>query len=314
MHGEMALGVFPFLCIQGGHEVNSEDKKVILAHKVYEKAASRTIRQTYGSFYLLTAAFGFLAGAFVALKCSNAAWSICISAGALLGFAAGLLTVRCMKKSVGKAEKTERLEGYSDALVEEYIRLCKNARSDTVMKSHALTLASIYNMRGEFSNAVVLLSCFDETKFFTSPSYGHIYYSQLLLAQLMAESLDKATDTYIRGLYYMRTYANSPVSGGYISLSLAVYEFHSGHYDVALQHIADSDRSYAMTPANPRDKLSDENARTVNRYWQARCLVGKGMKKQAADILKSTANAYTTDYYRSKINKLTEELSNEAIP
>lgn len=294
--------------------MNSEDKKVILAHKTYEKAASRTMRQTYGSLYLLTAILGFGAGSFVALKCSGTAWSICMPVGAALGLAAGLLTVRSMKKSVGKAEKTERSEGYSDALVEEYIQLCKNARSDTVMKSYALTLASIYNMRGEFSNAVVLLSCFDETAFFTNPSYGHIYYSQLLLAQLMAESLDKAADTYIRGLYYMRTYANSPVSGGYVSLSLAVYKFHSAHYDAALQHIADSDRAYAMSPANLRDKLPAENARTVNRYWQARCLVGKGMKKQAADILESTANAYTTDYYRSEINKLTEELSNEAIP
>lgn len=294
--------------------MDHEDKRVMLAREAYEKAASRTVRGTYGSLYLATAAIGFLAGAFISLKFKGTERLICVLAGAALGFAAGLLTVYSIKKALKKAEKIERLEGYSDAFVKEYIRICKAAHSDITMKSHALTLASVYNMRGEFSNAILMLSCFDEADFFISPNYAHTYYSQLMLAKLMTGSLVAAADTYVRGLYYMRTYAHSPVSGGYVSMALAVYEFYAGHYDAALQCIADSDEAYAAVPAKPRDRLPDENAWAINRYWQACCLAGKNMKKQAMDILKSTVNTYTTDYYRSEINKLMEELSNEAIP
>ncbi|MDE5578029.1 MAG: hypothetical protein K2J11_11655 [Oscillospiraceae bacterium] len=279
-----------------------------------EKSASRTVKGTYGRLYLLTAFIGFLSGAWIALSFSNVRliW-VCLPAGAVLGFAAGLLLVHGIKKPLAKAEKIEKSEGYTDALVEEYIRLFNNIQSDIVRKSHALTLASIYNMRGEFSKAVLILSCFNENEFFEKSSYAHGYYSQLMLAQLMNGDFDSAAETYTFGLYYMRTYMNSPISGGYVSMALAVYEFYAGHYDTALQLIDGSDRAYAAAPSKPDEKLPDENVWTINRYWQSLCLARKGMKSQAAEILKNTESTYTTEYYRSAINKLMEELSNEAI-
>ena len=105
----------------------------------------------------------------------------------------------------------------------------------------------------------------------------------------------------------MKTYMNSPVSGAHVSLSLAMYEYFMGRYDVSLDLL---DNAFRILNAGfePEQHIPDENMRSILSYWRAKNLIAVGNNAEAFKMLTNCDNYYKTDYYREKIDGLKKEL------
>lgn len=286
------------------------------AYSNYEKKAGATIKNQSIQAYIMSGTLGALFGIMVGTGHSAAFFGVSVGVGAVLGVLLGVVILRIIiirgKKMFSKLNELTKSEGYSDAAIEEAYRLLEKLQKTGNKRNIVVNLAMMHNIRGEFSKALNVLQNIDETSFIADPSLAELYYAQKMSAILNMGDLDRSADTYNRGIYYMKTYMHHSVYGGFICNALAVYEFYCGHYDTALQLISDSDNAF--------NKLSDNKAPSlcewaVNRYWQALILSMQGNKADALKALNSIENeVYMTDYYRTKIAELREELrENETL-
>ncbi|MDE5860042.1 MAG: hypothetical protein K2H23_06625 [Oscillospiraceae bacterium] len=288
---------------------NEMEKK----YRHYEKMANTTIKNQHVQIYIVYGIIGILLGYIISVGRSVEFLLIAVVIGALLGVLAGFILIKIgkmrSKMMFGKLTELSKSEGYSDATLAEAYNIFEKFKNTGNKKLLAVNIATIHNIRGEFLQALGVLENIDETSFIADPSMAELYYAQKLLAMLNIGDLDHSADTYNRGLYYMRTYMNHPINGGIICNALAVYEFYCGHYDIALQLISDSDNIFNEFAKNGNLEISSLCEWFVNRYWQARILSMQGKTADALEALNIIGNkVYITDYYKTKIAELREEL------
>lgn len=203
----------------------------------------------------------------------------------------------------GRLMQIECTEGYTQTYIDELYKTPENK-----IYGIAVTLSVIYNMLGNPAMALTELKKADETVYSQNPANGHSYYSSLLTAYLLSGDLDHAADAYNRGLYYMRTYMNSPISGCFVSLALGMYEYYCGHYETSLQLLDNAMRVHCAN-LSPESRIPDENMSTMICYWKAVNLASIGNKAAAWDSINYCKNFYKTPYYQQCCEKLLADMA-----
>lgn len=283
--------------------------------KLYEKMANRSLSSQHKLIYLLYTFTGlltaFVVTDFWAKEEMFPEWRIIgIIIGAALGFLVGMILVIRSKNISGRLNELELSEGYTDATLDEAYKMLGKKQSNVWKMTYAEIIGHIHNFRGEFSKTAELLSQMDESIFSVSPTNAHMYYSALLMAYLMLGERERAFDVYNRGMYYMRTYMNSPVSGVCVSLSLAVYEFYAGHYGVSLQLLDNALRA-GSADVRPEHRIPNENMTSIICYWKALVFANMGNKAAAWEMINYCKNFYKTPYYETLSDKLLEDMAED---
>lgn len=298
--------------------LTEEQVKTLYAN--YEKRASWTLEQImkelerlyFLGIYSLFTFLGIILG--LSLK-SAAVLAVCFFVGIAAGIAAGKLRVYKIKNNVSEAGKIERSEGYTQRFFDEM-----NKINDPTYGSD-ITAALVYVHCGDPDMALNKLRIIDSSVYAEKPNGAQYYYSAQLSAYLLKGDLDHAADAYAKGFYYMNTYKNSPIYGAAVSLSLGMYEFYCGHYDISLQLLENAMRIQCAT-MKPENRIPDENMTSMICYWKAINLASIGNKAAAWDNINYCKNFYKTPYYRQCCEKLladmeenhkSEMISNEAI-
>ncbi|MBD5146588.1 MAG: hypothetical protein HDT21_11870 [Ruminococcus sp.] len=298
--------------------LTEEQVKTLYAN--YEKRASWTLEQIikgvervyFFDIFLLFAFLGIILG--LRLR-SAAAFIVCFLVGTAVGITVGKLKVYKIKNNLSEADKIERAEGYTQRFFDEVDKI-----NDPTYSSD-ITTALVYVHCGNPDMALNKLRIIDSSVYAERPNGAHLYYSAQLSAYLLKGDLDHAADAYTKGFYYMNTYKNSPIYGAAVSLSLGMYEFYCGHYDISLQLLENAMRIHCAT-MKPENRIPDENMTSMICYWKAINLASIGNKAAAWDNINYCKNFYKTPYYRQCCEKLltdmeenhkSEMISNEAI-
>ena len=280
-------------------------------YRYYEKQAGWTSKQLrlHGGitlFWTATAARGIIS----LFDYSGLSGLIAdIMTGALFGLIFGGIFVLAMSYMSKHSQmyRIEITEGYSDRLIEEL----RKYEKVTPVTASSVSLA--YNYRGEFGAALEELKKINAYSLHTNPNGAHSYFAALLQACLLEGEIEAARAAYENGFYYMKTYMNSPIYGVNVSLSLAMYEYYMGRYDLSLNLL---DNAFRILNADydSEQRIPDENLRSILSYWRAKNLIAVKDKISAEKMLDNCENYYKTDYYRKKFEELKKELSeNEAI-
>lgn len=201
-----------------------------------------------------------------------------------------------------KAAQIERVEGCTQNLLDAFYAMPENPQYTV-----ASTTALIYINLGNSEMALMELKKVNPDIYKQKPDGAQLYYSALLMAQLLAGDLDHAADTYSKGFYFMNTYKASPVCGPYASLALGMYEYFCGHYDMSLQLLDIGIRAGAVD-VRPENRIPDENMSTVLYYWKAMNLASMGNKAAAWDCINYCKNFYKTPYYQQCCEKLLADM------
>lgn len=200
----------------------------------------------------------------------------------------------------GKLMEIERTEGYSPRYYEEL-------KKD---KSVSTVVAECYNVNGYADKALEQLDKTDPNTFAKTPSNAHFYYSALITALSLKGEREKAEKAYNSGLYYLKTYMNSPAFGDRVSLSLAIYEYCGGNYDAAVW-LTDNAVRIITASHKKKNRIPDECVISAALYWKAMCFASMGKKATARDIIYSCRELYASDYYKKCFAKLFEDMAND---
>ena len=223
-----------------------------------------------------------------------------IVVGAALGGVVLLFMYGSVYKSVGKLVKIERSEGYGPRFYEEM----ENTKVSPCL------MGDYYNLNGYADKALEKLGGIDPNIFVEKPSDAHLYYSALITALSLKGDRESAVRAYNSGLYYLKTYMNSPIYGDRISLSLAIYEYCGGNYETAAR-LTDNALRLVMASSKKKNWIPDEYFKSAALYWKAMCLASMGNKAAAREIIYSSREHYATDYYRKCFAKLLEDMAND---
>lgn len=223
-----------------------------------------------------------------------------IVVGAALGGVVLLFMYGSVYKSVGKLVKIEREEGYGPRFYEEM----ENTKVSTCL------MGDYYNLNGYADKALEKLGGIDPNIFVEKPSDAHLYYSALITALSLKGDRESAVRAYNSGLYYLKTYMNSPIYGDRISLSLAIYEYCGENYETAAR-LTDNALRLVMASSKKKNRIPDEYFKSAALYWKAMCLASMGNKAAAREIIYSSREHYATDYYRKCFAKLLEDMAND---
>lgn len=223
-----------------------------------------------------------------------------IVVGAALGGVVLLCMYGSVYKSVGKLVKIERSEGYGPRFYEEM----ENTKVSPCL------MGDYYNLNGYADKALEKLGGIDPNIFVEKPSDAHLYYSVLITALSLKGDRESAVRAYNSGLYYLKTYMNSPIYGDRISLSLAIYEYCGGNYETAAR-LTDNALRLVMASSKKKNRIPDEYFKSAALYWKAMCLASMGNKAAAREIIYSSREHYATDYYRKCFAKLLEDMAND---
>lgn len=198
----------------------------------------------------------------------------------------------------------ERTEGYSPKFYEETERLYSEKKLIPVIA------ADCFLRNGYADRALEILSGIDSGVFVKNPSNAHLYYAYLITAYLLKGDMESAQKSYNNGLYYLRTYMNSPAYGDNVSLALGIYEYYCGHYDTAAG-LLDNALRILTAARKPKTRIPEENFIFTVSYWKAMCFAAMGNKAAAWDILNSCKNLYRSDYYGKCAAKLFEDMAED---
>lgn len=223
-----------------------------------------------------------------------------IVVGAALGGVVLLFMYGSVYKSVGKLVKIERKEGYGPGFYEEM----ENTKVSPCL------MGDYYNLNGYADKALEKLGGIDPNIYVEKPSDAHLYYSALITALSLKGDRESAVRAYNSGLYYLKTYMNSPIYGDRISLSLAIYEYCGGNYETAAR-LTDNALRLVMASSKKKNRIPDEYFKSAALYWKAMCLASMGNKAAAREIIYSSREHYATDYYRKCFAKLLEDMAND---
>lgn len=223
-----------------------------------------------------------------------------IVVGAALGGVVLLFMYGSVYKSVGKLVKIEREEGYGPRFYEEM----ENTKVSPCL------MGDYYNLNGYADKALEKLGGIDPNIYVEKPSDAHLYYSALITALSLKGDRESAVRAYNSGLYYLKTYMNSPIYGDRISLSLAIYEYCGGNYETAAR-LTDNALRLVMASSKKKNRIPDEYFKSAALYWKAMCLASMGNKAAAREIIYSSREHYATDYYRKCFAKLLEDMVND---
>ncbi len=223
-----------------------------------------------------------------------------IVVGAALGGVVLLFMYGSVYKSVGKLVKIEREEGYGPRFYEEM----ENTKVSPCL------MGDYYNLNGYADKALEKLGGIDPNIYVEKPSDAHLYYSALITALSLKGDRESAVRAYNSGLYYLKTYMNSPIYGDRISLSLAIYEYCGGNYETAAR-LTDNALRLVMASSKKKNRIPDEYFKSAALYWKAMCLASMGNKAAAREIIYSSREHYATDYYRKCFAKLLEDMAND---
>lgn len=223
-----------------------------------------------------------------------------IVVGAALGGVVLLFMYGSVYKSVGKLVKIEREEGYGPRFYEEM----ENTKVSPCL------MGDYYNLNGYVDKALEKLGGIDPNIYVEKPSDAHLYYSALITALSLKGDRESAVRAYNSGLYYLKTYMNSPIYGDRISLSLAIYEYCGGNYETAAR-LTDNALRLVMASSKKKNRIPDEYFKSAALYWKAICLASMGNKAAAREIIYSSREHYATDYYRKCFAKLLEDMAND---
>lgn len=230
--------------------------------------------------------------------------------GIILGLMSCKIFLTAAKKSGDKFCKLELSEGYTDETLSEAYKLFNRSEKNLWKMSYAGLIGNIHNFRGEFGKTAELLSQMDDSLFSAYPTNAQLYYSTLLMAYLMLGERDRAVYIYNRGSCFMYTYMNSPVSGAYVSLSLAVYEYYAGRFDESLK-LLDASLENVKSGAKPQQRVPIECLVSIINYWKAVVLKQKGRREEAFEIIEKCKRLYKTPYYEMLFAKLLEDMAND---
>lgn len=286
--------------------VHLTEEQVKAQYANYEKRASWTMKQIEKElerlyFLGIYSLFLFLGIILVLIFRSAAALAVCFLVGIVAGIAAGKLKVYKIKNGVSEAQKIERSEGYTQRFFDEEEKI-----TDPIYQS-VITTALAYVYCGNPDMALNKLKNFDSSVYAEMPNGAHLYYSALLAAYLLKGDLDHAADAYTKGFYYMNTYKNSPIYGAAVSLSLGMYEFYCGRYDISLQLLENAMRVHCAC-LKPENRIPDENMTSMLCYWKAINLASMGNKAAAWDSINYCKNFYKTPYYQQCCEKLLADM------
>ncbi len=283
------------------------EEQIRVLYENYEKRASWTLERIMkeverlyflGVFLLFTSV-----GITLTIMFHNKViFIVCFLFGIAAGMTAGKLKVYKIKNNLSEADKIERSEGYTQRFFNEV-----NKISDDKTYQISVTTALIYVHCGNPDMALNKLKNVDSNIYSEKPTCAETYYSALLAAYLLKGDLDRAADTYSKGFYYMNTYKNSPIYGAAVSLSLGMYEFYCGHYDISLQLLENAMRVHCAY-LKPENRIPDENMSTMICYWRAINLASIGNKAAAWDNINYCKNFYKTPYYQQCCEKLLADM------
>ena len=288
------------------------EEQVKAQYKNYEKFSSWTSEQImkgveklyfFGIFFLFTSV-----GITLTLMFQNKVFFIvCFLAGIPAGIIAGKLKVYKLKNAASEASKIERAEGYTQRFFDEMDKIIdgKDAYQPSVIT------ALIYVHCGNPDMALNELKKVDSSIYSEMPTTAHNYYAALLSAYLLKGDLDHAADAYAKGFYFLNTYKNSPVYGAAVSLSLGMYEFYCGHYDISLQLLENAMRVHCSY-LKPENRIPDENMTSMICYWKAINLASMGNKAAAWDSINYCKDFYKTPYYRQCCEKLLADMEKKS--
>lgn len=276
----------------------------------YEKMSSWTLKQYdkalerlyFFSIFLLFASVGIILSI---IFYSKAIFIVCFLAGIAAGITAGKLKVHKIKNASSEVGRIERTEGYTQRFFDE-----QNKITDPTFQSD-LIAALAYTNCGMPDMALNKLNNVDSSVYAEMPNGAHFYYSALLSAYLLKGDLDCAAEAYSKGFYYLNTYKNSPVYGAAVSLSLGMYEFYCGHYDMSLQLLENAMRIHCAS-VKPENRIPDENISTMICYWRAINLACMGNKAAAWDNINYCKNFYKTPYYQQCCEKLLADMEKKS--
>ena len=289
--------------------------------KNYERSASKSIKQQQVMIYIACTITGamalFLLTSFIDHRGFPLWKIIAIIAGAAAGCLVGHIMIKNAQKTSGRLYELECSEGYSDAALDEAYRLINVSAANDRKMTYSVIAAMMHNERGEYRQTIGLLSKTDESIFRVSPANAHIYYGALMTAYLLTGDLDRASDTYNRGIYFMRTYMNNPSSGAFVSISLAIYEFYIGHYETSLQLLDNALRIMKEEANSAGEKETAEQRKPYEQhaaqifYWKAVNLATLGNKAAAWEQINSCRNFYKTPYYEKLCRELLDKMEKD---
>lgn len=275
-------------------------------YAIYEKRASQTYEQVKKSleksciFFIF--AFFTLIGIILGLLFNS---MIVFIVGFLIGAVAAIPAGKSMAKSlqnkVSEAVKIERTEGYTQRFFDEMDKINDPTHSTDI------TVALVYVHCGNPDMALNRLRNVDSSIYSEKPTGADSYYSALLSAYLLKGDLDHAADAYAKGFYFLNTYKNSPIYGAVVSLSLGMYEFYCGHYDISLQLLENAMRVHCAY-LKPENRIPDENMTSMLCYWKAINLASMGNKAAAWDSINYCKDFYKTPYYQQCCEKLLADM------
>lgn len=285
-------------------------KQIDKLYKQYERKAAFTLKQIYDDFEkkLRNINIVFYNFVFIIMCIMNQERTIMYFVGFVVMTLMGCIAPRIWrifsenKARNGKAAQIERVEGYTQNLLDALYAMPENPQYTV-----ASTTALIYIDLGNSEMALMELKKVNPDVYKQKPDGAQLYYSALLMAQLLAGDLDHAADTYSKGFYFMNTYKASPVSGPYASLALGMYEYFCGHYDMSLQLLDIGIRAGAAD-VRPENRIPDENMSTILYYWKAINLASMGNKAAAWDSINYCKNFYKTPYYQQCCEKLLADM------
>lgn len=284
------------------------EEQIKAQYENYEKMSSWTFEQSIKELEKLyfsgVIAIFVLAGIILFLIFKNAALTaVCFLVGAATGIIAGKIKVYKIKNDISAVGKIERTEGYTQRFFDEMYKI-----PDDEYYRTSLTMALLHALLcGNPDMAINELKKVDSSIYAEKPTNAHIYYSALLAAYLLKGDLDHAADAYTKGFYYLNTYKNNPICGAKVSLSLAMYEFYCGHYDMSLQLLENAMRVHCSY-MKPENRIPDENITTMICYWRAINLASMGNKAAAWDCINYCKNFYKTPYYQQCCEKLLADM------
>lgn len=284
------------------------EEQIKALYENYEKRSSWTLEQIMKEveklYFSGVITIFILVGIILFLIFKNAALlAICFLVGAAAGITAGKLKVYKIKNNLSEAGKIERAEGYTQRFFDEMNKITNDGKS----YQSCVTTAAAYVSCGNPDMAVNELKKVDSGIYAEMPNNAHMYYSTLLAANLLKDDLDHAADTYTKGFYYMNTYKNSPLYGAHVSLSLGMYEFYCGRYDLSLQ-LLENALCLNCAYMKPENRIPDENMLTMIYYWKAINLASMGNKAAAWDSINYCKNFYKTPYYQQCCEKLLADM------
>ena len=293
-------------------------EKIARAYVMYAKYANKSARQikriyifkTAGIFAMLITNILLIIAIFNNGK-NLLQIMIWIIASFVVGIALGWFLYGVLCKKFKKAGRIERNEGYTQNLIDEYLKIAENEKDSLNKCTFGViaTIATVHNLRGEFSKADEYLSRINFAGYASNPNGAHFSYAALLTQRLLSGDMQGAEKAYNDGFYFLRTYMNSPASGIDISTALAAYEYFKGHYSLSIQLLDNAYKILYYEKWLPKDRLPNEMALTRIYYMKALNLACMGNKAAAWELLNKCGGLYKTDYYQCCIDKLLDDMT-----